>query len=110
MPVSPAIYIGLFMFLSTMQLLKMNLSLSLLVLLLFIEVSSSSSNVKIKKAYEFTANNITTNYDDWESDLAIMFYAPWYLFYHHYHHHYNHRLLSKIGVNIVSNCHLVGIK
>jgi len=55
----------------------MMMILSLLVLLLLTANSNGSDSVKVRKAYEFTANNITANYKDWDSDLAIMFYAPW---------------------------------
>jgi hypothetical protein len=39
--------------------------------------NNNNDNSKVKKASELTAYNITSNYNDWESDLAIMFYAPW---------------------------------
>lgn len=47
------------------------------IIFLLIDISNCSDSVKSIKAYEFTANNITSNYNDWDSDLAIMFYAPW---------------------------------
>ena len=51
--------------------------LYILSLIIALVQSNNSNNYKVKKASELIAYNITSNYNDWESDLAIMFYAPW---------------------------------
>ena len=51
--------------------------LYILSLIIALVQSNNNNNYKVKKASELIAYNITSNYNDWESDLAIMFYAPW---------------------------------
>ena len=51
--------------------------LYILSLIIALVQSNNNNNHKVKKASELIAYNITSNYNDWESDLAIMFYAPW---------------------------------
>ena len=33
---------------------------------------------------EFTHENVTSNIEEWDKDLVIMFYAPWCKFIHYY--------------------------
>ena len=40
-------------------------------------ISISTEVLVVESIVEFTAGNITANLKEWESDVAIMFYAPW---------------------------------
>ena len=51
--------------------------LSIIIALVNSKTNDNNNINKVKKASELTAYNITSNYNDWDNDLAIMFYAPW---------------------------------
>eukprot|EP00607_Mallomonas_marina_P007042 CAMPEP_0182436618 /NCGR_PEP_ID=MMETSP1167-20130531/82501_1 /TAXON_ID=2988 /ORGANISM="Mallomonas Sp, Strain CCMP3275" /LENGTH=301 /DNA_ID=CAMNT_0024628961 /DNA_START=58 /DNA_END=963 /DNA_ORIENTATION=- len=55
--------------------------MNLVLLFIFVGISSygDAASKRGNEVYmqEFTAQNITSNLDDWDTDLAIVFYAPW---------------------------------
>jgi thiol-disulfide isomerase/thioredoxin len=50
---------------------------ALVVLLLVYSTNAARSKKVVKNAVELVYSNITSNLEDWDHDLAIMFHVPW---------------------------------